>query len=86
MRISIFALACNLAACSGNHVTQVPDLNRVMTVQEFVADAPLREKVGAFCANNPAQTALDPNCVNVRQAIAITSAGTGAFPRIVPGV
>ena len=85
MKTMIIAIACTLAACSANNVTQVPDLKRVVTVQEFLADAPLRGKVGAFCANNPGLTGLDPNCINARQAIAIASVGTGAFPRIVPG-
>ena len=76
-------LAIALVACSPK-VTQVPDLDRVMTVAEFVAQAPLRARVFAYCANNPGQTALDPNCINVKRAVRMTSAGTGNFPRIVP--
>lgn len=86
MKALTIAIVCQLAGCSASvtSVTSVPDLDRVLTVQEFVADAPLRQKVGDFCANNPGQTGLDPNCINVRQAIHIASSGTGNFPRIVP--
>lgn len=76
-------LSIALAACSPK-ATLVPELDRVITVAEFVAQEPLREKVFGFCANNPGQTGRDPNCINVIQAVRMTSAGTGNFPRIVP--
>lgn len=78
---AVFVIA--LAACSPK-VTQVPELDRIMTVAEFVAQQPLRKKVFDYCTNNPGQMARDPNCINAIQAVRMTSAGTGNFPRIVP--
>lgn len=71
-------LVIALAACSPK-VTQVPNLDRVMTVAEFVAQAPLRKKVFDYCTNNPGQIANDPNCINAIQAVRMTSIGTGKF-------
>lgn len=84
MKIILIVIATTLAGCSAS-VTQVPDLDRVLTVAEFVAQAPLRARVFAYCANNPGQTALDPNCINAQQAEHIASIGTGHFRFVPPG-
>lgn len=76
-------LVVALVACSPK-VTLVPDLDRVVTVAEFVAQEPLRKKVFDYCTNNPGQMANDANCINAIQATRMTSAGTGNFPRVVP--
>lgn len=81
MKNILIAIAVTLSGCSAS-VTQVPFLDRVLTVTEFVAQKPLREKVYAYCTNNPGQTALDPNCINAIQADHIASIGTGNFPSL----
>jgi len=78
-----------LAACSKTGggqpaVTVVPDLDRVLTVDDFLAQPAVRMKVSAFCSNDPGRTRLDPNCVNVQRADRIAAAGKGDFPRVVP--
>lgn len=69
-----------VAACS--RPTQIPFLNRVMTADEFTAQQDVREKVLAFCGQNPGQYAADPNCLNAQQSFHLTSAGTGNFPSL----
>jgi hypothetical protein len=78
-----------LTACSktdGSHIatTVVPDLDHVLTVDDFLAQPAVRQKVSAFCSNDPGRTRLDPNCVNVQRADRIAAAGKGGFPRVVP--
>lgn len=85
-RLIPLLLPVALAGCfKGAAPTVVPELDRVYTVDEFVAQAALRKKVFAFCSNDPGRTGLDPNCVNVRRAERIASWGSVAsMPRIVP--
>jgi hypothetical protein len=83
------AVLVSLAACSKTGggqpgLTVVPDLERVLTVDEFLAQPAVRQKVSAFCGNDPGRTRLDPNCVNAQRADRIATAGKGDFPRIVP--
>ncbi len=70
-----------LVGCSASG-TQVPFLDRVMTVAEFTAQPALRKKVDAFCANDPGRTMQDSNCINSQQATRIASVGNGNFPKI----
>lgn len=63
----------------------VPAVDRVYTVDEFVAQPDLRKKVSALCANDPGRLGQAPNCINVRRADRIASAGSLAdMPRVVP--
>ena len=65
--------------------TVAPVADRVYTVDEFIAEPPLRKKVSAVCSNDPGRTAADPNCINVRRADRIAAAGSSSdFPKIVP--
>lgn len=65
--------------------TAVSTVDRVYTVDEFVAQPDLRKRVSAVCGNDPARLGQDPNCLNVRRADRIASAGSlGDMPRIVP--
>jgi hypothetical protein len=73
-----------LTGCfKGEAPTVVPGVDRIYTVDEFVAQPTLRKKVSAACSNDPGRMGLDPNCVNVRRADHITSVGT-TIPSIVP--
>lgn len=65
--------------------TAVTEVDRVYTVGEFLAQPDLRKQVSAVCSNDPGQLGQDPNCLNVRRADRIASAGSTAdMPRIVP--
>lgn len=65
--------------------TAVSTVDRVYTVDEFVAQPALRAMVSTICGNDPGQLGQDPNCLNVRRADRIASAGSVAnMPRIVP--
>lgn len=65
--------------------TAVSTVDRVYTVEEFIALPDLRTRVGALCGNDPGRLGQDPNCLNVRRAERIASAGSVAsMPRIVP--
>jgi hypothetical protein len=77
----LLLLSVALVACSAK-VTQVPFLDRVMTVSDFTAAPDMRKKVSAFCGNDPGQTMLDPNCRNAQQSLHLSYSGTGNFPKI----
>lgn len=63
----------------------VPAVDRVYTVEEFIAQPELRKKVSAACGNDPGELGQAPNCINVRRADRIASAGSlASMPRIVP--
>lgn len=65
--------------------TTVPAADRVYTVEEFVAQPDLRKQVSAACGNDPGRLGQAPNCINVRRADRIASAGSLAdMPRVVP--
>lgn len=65
--------------------TAVAQVGRVYTVDEFLAQPILRKQVSTVCSNDPGQLGQDPNCLNVRRADRIASAGSTAdMPRIVP--
>jgi hypothetical protein len=72
-----------LNGCSRKSGTAIPELGeRVLTVDEFLAQPELRKKVSAYCHNDPGRTGLTPNCVNVRRADHIASMGTADSLRI----
>lgn len=80
--MKLLCILALLAGCSGS-VTQIPQLDRVLTVEQFNAQPGLRDQVLDFCANNPGQTMLDPNCINVKQAVRMAMFGDGAdAPRL----
>jgi len=79
----LLLLAATVAACKREAV--VVPVDRVYTVDEYVAAPELRRKVSAACSNDPGRTAKDPNCVNVHRADRVAAAGTlGGMPRTVP--
>ena len=84
--LNMFSAACIpgllalVTACTGKP-TQVTFLDRVMTVAEFTAQPVVREKVLAFCANDPGTLRSDPNCTNAAQSVRASSSGDGNFPR-----
>lgn len=85
-RLIPLLLPLALTGClKGQAPTVVSEVDRIYTVDEFVAQPTLRKKVSAFCSNDPGRTGLDPNCVNVRRADHIASFGSVAsMPRVVP--
>lgn len=81
--LSLIALAIVLTGCTpAPRVTKVTFLERVLTVDEYLAQRPLLEKVTAFCMNNPGENSLDPNCINAQQAQHIANLGSGNFPKL----
>jgi len=62
--------------------TQVPFLNKILTVEDFTAQPDVRKKVLAFCANDPGELKADPNCINAKQSERMTTSGSGNFPRL----
>lgn len=81
--LPIVLAATLLAACTREPPSIVPELgSRVLTVDEYLAQPALREKVMAACHNDPGRLALTPNCVNVRRADHLASMGTGSGIRI----
>lgn len=84
-KLMLAALVAALAGCN-EKVTEVTFLDKVMTVSDFTAQAQIRERVLAFCADDPGRLRNDPNCVNAQQSVKLTSAGTGNFPRVKPAV
>lgn len=78
----VFTITC-LNGCSRESGTAIPELGeRVLTVDEFLAQPELRKKVSAYCHDDPGRTGLTPNCVNVRRADHIASMGTADSLRI----
>jgi hypothetical protein len=74
--VSIAALMF-MCGCGRQPAAAVPELgDRVLTVDEFLAQPDLRGKVSALCRNDPGRIGLTPNCVNVRRADHIASMGT----------
>jgi hypothetical protein len=75
--LSIVSMAILLYGCGREAAEAIPGLgNRVLTVDEFLAQPDLRNRMSAFCRNDPGRTGLTPNCVNVRRADHIASMGT----------
>lgn len=82
-KLILAAVTFALVGCA-EKVTQVTFLDKVMTASDFTAQVQLRERVLAFCADDPGRLRNDPNCVNAIQSTRLTSAGTGDFPRVRP--
>ena len=79
--ISIAASVTTLFAGCSDKQTQIPFLNRVLKADEFTSQSVLRKKVLTFCANDPGLLASDPNCINAKQSLRLSSSGSGDFPR-----
>lgn len=76
-------VAALLAACTREATSIIPELgNRVLTVDEYLAQPDLRQKVGLVCHNDPGRLGFTPNCVNARRAEHLASMGTGSGIRI----
>ena len=85
MKSTVFLIlaAVLLGACTREASNNIPELSdRVLTVDEYLAQPDLRQKVSAVCHNDPGRLGLTPNCVNVRRADHIASMGTAASLRI----
>jgi hypothetical protein len=75
--LSVVSMAVLMLGCGREAAEAIPGLgNRVLTVDEFLAQPDLRNKVSAFCRNDPGRAGLTSNCVNVRKADHIASMGT----------
>jgi hypothetical protein len=85
-RLIPLLLPLALSAClKVEPATAVVAVDRVYSVDEFLAQPELRKKVSAVCSNDPGRLGQDPNCINVVQADHIASAGSlGNMPRAVP--
>lgn len=79
-------LSMALSGCSkGDPTAAAAVVHRTYTVNEFLAQPDLRKRVSSACSKDPGRMALEPNCVNVRRADHLASAGTIAdMPRVVP--
>ena len=74
-----------LSACFKAEPAFVPAADKVYTVDEFLAQPEVRKVISAACSNDPGRMGQDPNCINVRRADRIASAGTlGGMPKITP--
>lgn len=74
-----------LSGCFRAEPTSAPVAARVYTVDEFLAQPSARKMISAACSNDPGRMGQDPNCINVRRADRIASAGSLAgMPKIVP--
>lgn len=84
--IPLLLLPLALTACfKVEPATAVVVVDRVYTVDEFLAQPELRKKISAVCSNDPGRLWQDSNCINVGQADHIASAGSLAnMPRVVP--
>ena len=79
----IFLLFLALAGCK-REVPLVP-VDRIYTVDEYVAQPELRKKISAVCSNDPGRTGQDPNCINVQRADRVASSGrSSGMPRVTP--
>lgn len=85
-RLIPLLLPLALTACfKVEPATAVVAVDRVYSVDEFLAQPELRKKVSAVCSNDPGRLGQDPNCINVERADQIASAGSVAnMPRFVP--
>lgn len=82
--VPVFLLLTFAMAGCKREVSLVP-VDRIYTVEEYVAQPELRQRVSAVCSNDPGRTAHDPNCINVQRADRVASAGNASgMPRIVP--
>ncbi|MEX3629300.1 MAG: EexN family lipoprotein [Burkholderia sp.] len=78
-KILVTALVLALAAC-GKKVQTVSD---VKTVDWYLANQDVMQKVLGECNNNPGELSADQNCINASTAKAKTvwqQEGTGAIP------
>jgi hypothetical protein len=76
---SLILAAVLLGGCGRDVGTAVPAVGeRVLTVDEYLAQPDLRKKVSAFCHNDPGRLGMTPNCVNVRRADHIASMGSAS--------
>ena len=74
-----------LTACFKSEPAAVVPAERTYTVDEFLAQPDLRKKVSAVCSDDPGRLGREPNCINVKRADRIASAGSlGDMPRVVP--
>jgi len=81
--VSLLVLAAFAAGCKREAV--IVPVDRIYTVDEFLAAPDLRRRVSAVCSNDPGRTAHDPNCINVHRADRVASSGSlGGMPRVVP--
>ena len=75
--LSIVSMAVLMFGCGREATMAIPELgDRVLTVDEFLAQPDLRNKVSALCRNDPGRMGATPNCVNARRADHIASMGT----------
>lgn len=75
--LAIVSIAVFMCGCGREPAGTIPELgDRVLTVDEFLSQPALRDKVSALCRNDPGRMGLTPNCVNVRRADQIASMGT----------
>lgn len=83
-RINFLLVSLALTGCvKGDPAAGDEPRDRVYTVDEFVAQPALRKQFFTVCSNNPGQLGQSPNCINVRRAEHIASAGT-TIPSFAP--
>jgi hypothetical protein len=85
MKSTLFAVstAVLVLGCGREPAKAIPELgDRVLTVDEFLAQPDLRGRVSALCRNDPGRMGATPNCVNVRRADHIASMGTADTLRL----
>jgi hypothetical protein len=81
--LSLILAGVLLGGCGRETGTTIPAISeRVLTVDEYLAQPVLRKKVSTVCHNDPGRLGLTPNCVNVRRADHIASMGSASSLRI----
>jgi len=81
--LSVVLTASLVGGCTRDVTASIPELgDRVLTVDEYLAQPDLRKKVSTICRNDPGRVGMTPNCVNVRRADHIASIGSASSLRI----
>ncbi len=84
-RLAMIFLLLSWALAGCKRAVPLVPVDRIYTVEEYLAQPELRKKISAVCSNDPGRTGQDPNCVNVKRADRIASAGrSSGMPRVAP--
>lgn len=70
-------LSLTVAGCGREPAGKIPELgDRVLTVDQYLAQPELRKRVSALCDNDPGRMALTPNCMNAQRAEHVAAFGS----------
>lgn len=84
-RLAMIVLLLSLALAGCKREVSLVPVDRIYTVEEYLAQPELRKRISAVCGNDPGRTGQDPNCINVQRADRVASAGSSSgMPRVAP--